>query len=267
MPILQAIVLGLVQGLSEFLPISSSAHLTLTPWFFGWRDPGLAYDVALHVGTLIALLWYFRAEWVALGAAVLRVVRQRGAETAEEKRALFLVAATVPVAIAGVVFEEAAETRLRTPLLIAATLSVVGLALWLVDRYASHHRPLDGMRWRDALLIGVSQAMAIVPGVSRSGATITTARLLGFDRRSAAVFSFLLSMPAIAGAAVLKAPDALQQATDLTPVVVGVLAAAVSSWLAIDLLLRFVTRHDYAVFALYRIFLAGAVVLVVVLRA
>jgi undecaprenyl-diphosphatase len=266
MPVFQALVLGLVQGLSEFLPISSSAHLTLTPWFFRWRDPGLSFDVALHLGTLIALLWYFRAEWAALARALASVARQRGARTAEEARSVFLIMATIPVAVAGFLFEDAAETRLRAPLLIASTLAVIGLALWLVDRFAAKDRSLDSMRWGDALLVGVAQALAIMPGVSRSGATITSARLLGFDRRSAAVFSFLLSMPAIAGAAILKAPDAFHEATDMTAVLVGVVAAAVSSWLAIDLLLRFVTRHSYGVFALYRVLLAGVVVLVAVLQ-
>lgn len=267
MPVLQALVLGLVQGLSEFLPVSSSAHLTLTPWFFGWRDPGLAFDVALHVGTLIALFWYFRSEWIALGRALINIVRQGGARTPAEARALFLVVATIPVGVAGFAFEDAAETRFRVPLLIAGTLAIVGVALWLADRVAPKQRALNDMRWRDALLIGFAQALAIVPGVSRSGATITSARLLGFDRRSAAVFSFLLSMPAIAGAAVLKAPDALREAADITPVLVGVLAAAVSSWLAIDLLLRFVVRHGYGAFALYRVLLAVTVVLVAMMRA
>jgi undecaprenyl-diphosphatase len=266
MSVFQALVLGIVQGLSEFLPISSSAHLTLTPWFFQWRDPGLAFDVALHIGTLAALFWYFRKEWLGLLRALARIVAQRGARTAEETRCLFLLIATVPVGIAGVLFEDAAETRFRSPLLIAGTLAFVGITLWLVDRLAPARRPLDAMRWSDALIIGVAQAFAIVPGVSRSGATITAGRALALDRTSAAVFSFLLSMPAIAGAAVLKAPEAVGAGTPLLPITVGIVAAALSSWLAIDLLLRFVTRHSFGVFAIYRVLLAAAVVLVATLR-
>lgn len=202
MPIYQALVLGLVQGLSEFLPISSSAHLTLTPWIFGWKDPGLAFDVALHLGTLVAVLWYFRAEWVALTRSGFGILERRRVETPEEWRVVFLVVATIPVAVAGILLEEKAETAFRSPGLIALMLMLMGIALWVVDRQCATDRTLGTMRWRDAVFIGVAQAFALIPGVSRSGTTITGARLLRLDRQSAAVFSFLLSMPATAGAAV-----------------------------------------------------------------
>ncbi len=263
----QALVLGLLQGLSEFLPISSSAHLTLAPWAFGWRDPGLAFDVSLHVGTLVALLWYFRRDWYALIVAGLRILRQRAIRTPDERRAAFLVVATVPAAIAGLLLEDLAETAFRAPALIAGALMIMGAILWATDRFARRDRELDAMRWGDAIGVGLSQALALVPGVSRSGATISAARALGFTREGSAVFSFLLSMPVIAAAAVLKAPEALREGLPLGPLAIGVAAAAVSSWLAIAILLRFVTRHSYGIFALYRLLLGVAVFLLLAYRA
>lgn len=266
MTVFQALVLGLVQGLSEFLPISSSAHLTLTPWFFGWQDPGLAFDVALHIGTLVAVAWYFRRDWAALIASAWHVVRTRRVESPDEWRVVYLAIATVPAAIAGLVLNDLAKTTFRSPRLIATTLVLMGVALWLADRGARQDRALPAMRWRDALLIGLGQALALVPGVSRSGATITGARLLRFDRQSAAVFSFLMSFPVTAAAAVLEAPEAIRAADAMTPLVVGVVAAAVSSWLAIEVLLRFLVRHSFGVFAAYRLALGGAVFLVLAVR-
>jgi undecaprenyl-diphosphatase len=257
---LQALVLGLVQGFSEFLPISSSAHLTMTPWFLGWEDPGLAFDVALHVGTLVAVAWYFRREWAALTLAAWRIVRQRAVRTPGEWRVVFLVVATIPAAIVGVTIEEYAETALRAPRIIAIAMMVMGVGLWLGDRFARRDRPLDGMRMRDAILVGIAQSFALIPGVSRSGATITGGRLLGFDRQSAAVFSFLMSFPVIAAAAVLKAPEAFSTSAPWVPVAIGIVAAAVSSWVAIAVLLRFVATHSYVVFAVYRL-VFGAIVL------
>jgi len=261
MTVFQAVVLGAVQGLAEFLPISSSAHLVLTPWVFGWSDPGLAFDVALHVGTLVAVLWYFRAEWVRLTRSGLSIVRHRRADTEETRRFLYLVIATIPAAIAGVLLEEYAESTFRSPKLMAGTLMVMGVLLWAADRFVARTRPLAGMRWRDALLIGLAQVCALVPGVSRSGSTMTAGRALRFDRQSAAVFSFLMSMPVTAAAAVLKVPDLLRSDGITAPLIAGILAAAASSWLAIAVLLRYVSRHSFGVFAVYRLAL-GALILV-----
>src|SRR5512144_1818487 len=252
MTVFQALVLGLVQGLGEFLPISSSAHLVLTPWVFGWPDPGLSFDVALHVGTLVAVLWYFRVEWVRLTQSGFALLRTRRADTEEKQRVLFIVIATIPAAIAGVLLEEYAESTFRSPTLIALTLIVMGIVLWAADRYAPRDRPLGQMRVRDAILIGLAQIFALVPGVSRSGSTMTAGRALRLDRQSAAVFSFLMSMPITAAAAVLKAPTLLR-ADDRMTLIVGIVAAAASGWLAIAVLLRYVTRHSYGVFALYRL--------------
>lgn len=265
MTVFQALVLGLVQGLGEFLPISSSAHLVLTPWVFGWPDPGLAFDVALHVGTLVAVLWYFRAEWVRLTQSGFALLRTRRADTEEKQRVLFIVIATIPAAIAGVLLEDYAESTFRSPLLIALTLIVMGIVLWAADRYAPRDRGLGQMRARDAILIGLAQIFALVPGVSRSGSTMTAGRGLRFDRQGAAVFSFLMSMPITAAAAVLKAPTLLK-ADDRMTLVVGIVAAAASGWLAIAVLLRYVTRHSYGVFALYRLALGGAVLALVAAR-
>jgi undecaprenyl-diphosphatase len=262
----QAIVLGLIQGLTEFLPISSSAHLSIAPWLFGWNDPGLAFDVALHFGTLLAVLWYFRAEWGKLIVAAVEIVKTRSVATVEQKRVVFLIVATIPGAIGGLLLEKKAETVFRAPTLTACALIVMGFILWAVDRMSSEDRPLTGMRWLDALLIGIAQVIALVPGVSRSGSTITAARALRFDRQSAAIFSFLMSMPIIAAAVVLKGPDVMANGGITSQVIVGVLAAAVSSWLAIAILLRYVSRHSYGIFAWYRVVLGLAVLVIIHMR-
>jgi undecaprenyl-diphosphatase len=260
MTIFQAIVLGTLQGLAEFLPISSSAHLSLAPWLFGWPAPGLAFDVALHVGTLAAVLWYFRRDWARLAVAGWTIVRTRRVATPEQRRVIFLVIATIPGGIAGLLLEDYAETVFRAPVITGIALIVLGVLLWFVDRAAPARRTLDEFTWRDALLIGCAQVLALVPGVSRSGATITAGRALAIDRQSAAVFSFLMSMPIIGAAAIFKVPEAIAQTGITAPLVAGVLAAAVSGWLAIAVLLRYVSRNDFAVFAVYRV-VFGAFVL------
>ena len=262
----QALVLGILQGLGEFLPISSSAHLALAPWLFGWKDPGLAFDVALHFGTLLAVLWYFRKEWVALIAAALRIVRQRRLETDEDRRVVYLIIATIPGAIAGKLLEEKAETAFRNPVLVASALILMGIVLWVVDARARQDRQLGSMRWKDALLIGLAQMFAIIPGVSRSGSTMTAGRALAFTRESAAVFSFLMSMPIIAAAATLKLPDAIHQYGITRPFVIGIVASALSGWLAIAVLLKFVTRNSFGIFAVYRVIVGVGVLLVVAFR-
>lgn len=254
MPIYQAVVLGVTQGLSEFLPISSSAHLTLAPWLFGWTDPGLAFDVALHFGTLIAVLCFFRREWIALVAAFVRVIRTRRVETDEDRRMTQLVIATIPAALAGLALGKYAESVFRTPQLVATMLIVVGVMLWLVDRAAAERHNLAQMTWRDALVIGLAQAFAIIPGVSRSGSTIMAGRATGMTREATAVFSFLLSMPIIAAAVVLQGPKAVHGASgDMAALLVGVAASTISGWAAIGLLIRYVSRHSYGVFAVYRV--------------
>jgi undecaprenyl-diphosphatase len=256
----QALVLGTLQGLTEFLPVSSSAHLSLTPWVFGWQPAGLAFDLSLHVGTLVALIWYFRAEWARLIRGGVTLVQQRRPIDDASRQALFIIIATIPAGIAGLLLEDLAETAFRAPIVTAIALIVMGALLWIVDARVRRDRSRGQMRWNDALLIGFAQCLALVPGVSRSGSTITAGRALGFDRSSAAVFSFLMSMPIILAAALFKVPDALRETGISLALVVGVAAAALSSWLAIAVLLRFVRSRSYAVFAVYR-FALGALIL------
>ncbi|HEU4629945.1 MAG TPA: undecaprenyl-diphosphatase UppP [Gemmatimonadaceae bacterium] len=260
MTLFQAIVLGTLQGLTEFLPVSSSAHLSLAPWLFGWPEPGLSFDVALHVGTLVAVLWFFWSEWLALLRAAWDIVRTRRVASVEQRRVVFLVVATIPAVLAGLLLEEYAETVFRAPIITAIALILMGVLLWAADRALPQRRPLEDLRWRDAVLIGLAQVFALVPGVSRSGSTITMGRVLQLDRQSAAVFSFLMSMPVIAGAAVLEVPDAIRANGITMPLVAGVVASGVSGWLAIAGLLRFVSRNDYTVFAVYRVLLGAFVI-------
>jgi undecaprenyl-diphosphatase len=180
---------------------------------------------------------------------------------------VFLVVATIPAAIAGLTVEDLAETTFRSPRLIAINLMVMGVILWLVDHWSRRDRKLEEMRLRDAVTVGLIQCLALVPGVSRSGSTITGSRLLGFDRQSAAVFSFLMSFPVTLAAAVLKAPDAFTPGTKATTILIGIAAAAVSSWLAIAVLLRFVSRHSFGVFALYRLVLGVVILATLAARA
>jgi undecaprenyl-diphosphatase len=262
----QALVVGIVQGLTEFLPISSSGHLFLTPWLFGWGDHGLAFDVSLHLGTLVAVLWYFNHEWKILAASGWGIVRTRRVETPEQRRVIFLILATIPGALGGLLLEDYAETVFRSPTLIASNLALFGILLWLVDRYATRARTLDVMRHRDALLVGLAQVLALVPGVSRSGSTITASRALGLTREAAAVFSFLMLAPITLGAVVLKMPEAVRQADDMLPLITGIVAAAVSGWLAIAVLLRIVARRSYGVFAAYRVALAMVIFALIYFR-
>jgi undecaprenyl-diphosphatase len=265
--ILQAIVLGVLQGLAEFLPISSSAHLALTPWMLGWDSPGLAFDVALHIGTLAAVLWFFRDQWATLVRAAWRMVLTRRIETDEERRVLFLILATIPGGVGGLLLADYAETVFRTPALIATTLIVMGIILWGVDRFSPHERALSQMRWTHALLFGVAQVLALVPGVSRSGATMTAGRAMAFHRESAAVFAFLMSAPITAAAALYEVPKAVAEGGLGAPIIAGVIASALSGWLAISVLLRYVTRHGFGVFAVYRIVLGLAVLALVAARS
>lgn len=263
MTIGESIVYGLVQGLGEFLPISSSAHLTLLPWVAkrlgasGWDDPGLAVDVALHVGTLVALVVYFRDDLARYARAFVASLRERAIGADLDRRLAWLVVlGSVPGALIGAALQHKAETLFRAPWLIASAMLVLGLVLYAADRLA-HDRPLTSLTARDALYIGLAQAGAIIPGVSRSGSTITAARFLGLDREAAARFSFLLSLPIIAGAAVLELVVKHEQfaaAGGLTPpVFVAVAVAGLSGYVVIGLLLRFVRTRSYLPFVVYRV--------------
>ena len=257
--VFQAIILGIVQGLTEFLPVSSSAHLILVPWLLQWPDPGLAFDVALHLGTLLALLVYYWREWLDMGLSLV-------SGKAFPRRLLFLlIIASIPGAIIGVLLEKQAETVFRSPLLIAGTLAIMGLVLWIADAIGPKTRRLQDLTVVDALLIGLSQALAIIPGVSRSGATITTARFLGIERADAANFSFLMATPIIAGAGLHEAHNFLRAGVN-APLVWGFVASALFGMLAIAGLLRFVKTRTYQPFAIYRVVLAVLIVAIALMH-
>ena len=266
MTTLQALVLGIVQGLGEFLPISSSAHLIVVPWLVGWPDHGLPFDVALHVGTLAAVVYAFRGDWWRIISAALRgLVHGRPGE-GEGRLFWLIVLASIPGAVAGLALGEAAETSFRSPLLIAVTLSVVGTILLLADRRASSGEERRRVSVMDALLIGSAQALAIVPGVSRSGSTISMALFLGYRREEAARFSFLLATPIIFGAALVKVPHLLH-AGQRGPILVGIAAAAIVGLAAIRILLAYVRTGDYRPFVYYRWTFAAVILVVYLLRA
>src|SRR5690349_4969428 len=217
---LQALVLGAVQGLTEFLPVSSSAHLRLVPWLMGWEDPGLAFDVALHLGSLLALLIYYWRYWIEIAMSPVR------ADPGARRLLALLVVASIPGAIIGVLLEKQAETVFRSPMLIACAMALLGVVLWLVDLLAAQRSRMPDLRLTDALLIGLSQALAIIPGVSRSGATITMARMLGVERQDAANFSFLMATPIIAGAGLFEARKIVHAGIDLV-LISGFISSAV----------------------------------------
>jgi undecaprenyl-diphosphatase len=272
LPNWQALILGLVQGLTELLPISSSGHLILAPWLGDWQylkehDAfNQTFDVALHLGTLVAVVGYFWRDLVVLVTAWFRTLRTRRIETAEERIAWFVFVATIPAALVGAALENPISDRLGEPWQIAIFLALFGIVLWYADRQPERQEMGD-LGPRSALGMGLAQCLALMPGVSRSGITISAGRLLGLDRDSAARFSFLLLVPIVLGAVLLKGvKDVLLG--DLPPgstgpFVVGTLAAAGSGLLAISALLGYVRRHDYSVFVAYRL-LAAAIVLLLI---
>lgn len=260
MTLVQAVVLGTVQGLAEFLPISSSAHLVLVPWFFGWPDPGLTFDVALHMGTLLAVVAYFWRDWLRLLAHAL------GRPASGEGKLFRLLAlATIPGGISGYLLEKQAETSFRSPFLVAVMLVSMGLALYLADKRFPGSKALSGTGWADALWIGAAQALAIIPGVSRSGVTMAAGRARNLSREAAARFSFLLSTPIILGAGVTQlshiSPGALDGAFWA-----GVVSSALVGFLAIRWLLRYLVNHNFNIFVGYRFLLGLAVLATAVKR-
>lgn len=276
LPDWQAFVLGLVQGATELLPISSSGHLVLVPWLGDWTfleendSFNHTFDVALHLGTMLAVGGYFLPDLVAMLRGWLRTLRTRRIETQDERLAWIVVVATAPAAIVGLALEDVITTRLGEPWQIAILLAVFALVLWWADRRPTT-REAASLSLREALFIGVAQALALMPGVSRSGITISAGRFLGLDRDAAARLSFLLLVPTVLGAVVLKGvKDVLLG--DLPPgwqgpFLVGVLAAWGSGLLAIQWLLGYVRRHTYGIFVVYRLAAAAAIVLLIVTGA
>jgi undecaprenyl-diphosphatase len=233
----------------------------LVPWLFRWsEDPGLAFDVVLHLGTLLALLAFYWREWLDMASSLVN------GDRVQRRLLTLLIVASVPGAIIGILLEKEAETIFRSPVLIAATLAIMGLFLWVADAIGSKKRKIGDLTFLDAILIGLSQALAIIPGVSRSGATITTARILGIERADAANFSFLMATPIIAGAGLLEVHKAFHGGLT-AQLGWGFVASAIFGLAAIVALLRYVRTHTYRPFAIYRIVLAGIVVAVALARA
>jgi undecaprenyl-diphosphatase len=257
---LQAAILGLVQGLGEFLPISSSAHLVLVPWLFNWEDPGLTFDIALHLGTLIAVAIYFWRDW-------LRLLSKGFTDTKSPDGRLFwyLVLATVPGAAIGFLLEKHAETIFRNPTLIAIMLILLGIILYWADRRGAKKTNVSQITLPTSFLIGLSQALAIIPGVSRSGITMTTALLLGMTREGAARFSFLLSAPIIFGAAAVKLPQIISNPALITGnFIIGMVVSFVTGIASIGFLLRYVQTKTFLPFVWYRFILGALIISVVV---
>jgi len=269
----QAFTLGIVQGLTELLPISSSGHLILVPWLFDWHyletheDFNKTFDVALHLGTLVAVIAYFWDDVVRFVAAWFRSVGKRAIKTADEKIAWLVFVATIPAAIAGAAGEETIETHLGAPWQIAINLAVFAVVLWIADRSAQTRKLEDIGLWT-ALGVGAAQAIALMPGVSRSGITITAGRFLKLDRDSAARLSFFLLIPIVFGAVLYKGVKHVVleslPAGSTGPFIVGTLAAAAVGLVAIDFLLGYVRRHDYTPFVVYRLIAAAVIVLIII---
>jgi undecaprenyl-diphosphatase len=253
----QAIILGIVQGLSEFLPISSSAHLILVRNFAQWPDPGLAFDVALHWGTLIAVLIYFRTDLVTLIQNFLASLS--GNRKPENKMPWQIILGTLPAVILGLALETKVETLFRSPWVIAITLSVLGIALFLADKKREDRFSLSQLSWAHAFLIGASQGFAVIPGVSRSGISITIGLLLGLNRASAVQFSFLLSIPIIFGAGVHEIKAFTQNILDPT-LFVGIAASAIAGFIAIYFLMNYIRSKSFTPFVIYRLVLAAVIV-------
>lgn len=284
--LLQALFLGLVQGVTEFVPISSSAHLIIIPWLFNWEDPvieSLPFDVALHLGTLLALLAFFASDWMRLiRAGFASLVERKIGNDVDRRLAWLLVIGVIPGAIAGVLGESAVEEWFHPTngpihpvamIVMGIIIAILGALLWLAERLAKHERGMNQLSLRDSIIIGLAQALAIFPGVSRSGSTITAGLALGLERETAARFSFLLSAPIILGAGLKSAFSGLKQlqgdpntATYSLVYLVGFGAAAISGYLCIRFLLRYLQNHATDIFVYYRWALAALVILVALVR-
>jgi undecaprenyl-diphosphatase len=268
---IQALIMGLTQGLTEFIPVSSSGHLVLIPWLFGWKDPfidSVAFTVILHMGTLVALLAFFWRDWVKLIPAGLAAIRDRSFKgDPDRKMAFLLIVATIPAVLVGPVFESKLEDLVREPARIALMLCVGAAILWLADRWGSKRRDENSLTFLEALGIGVAQVVALVPGISRSGVSISAGLWMGLNREAAARFSFLMATPVIGGAGIWEARKFLTGEAGPSPeinvVLIGFLAALVSGFVAIRFMLEFLKRQPLTAFVVYRV--AAAIFVFIVL--
>ncbi len=263
MSILQAIILGIVQGLTEFLPVSSSAHLVLVPWWLNWPEPSLAFDTLLHWGTLLAVVAFFWRTWVDMVVALVNRLRGRRDPDGRDRLLLLLVVATIPAALAGFLLKDYFEAAFGSPAAIGFFLIVTGVLLVIAERWPRGHKPLTGVSWLDALIIGLVQAIAILPGISRSGSTMSAGMVRGFDRPTAARFSFLMSAPIIFGAGLTQLPDLVKQGANGEGVALflGFAAAAVTGFLTIRFLLRYLQSNTFYPFVIY-VWIIGAATIV-----
>jgi undecaprenyl-diphosphatase len=261
----QPLTFGLIQGLGEFLPISSTAHLILLPFFTGWPDPGLSFDVALHLGTLLAVIAFFWRDWLNILFSSWNSLKNEGVNSFKKEPLFFLIVATIPGVVFGLLFDKQAETVFRSPLLIALALIIAGFILFWADKKYQGQKSIGSINLKDSVIIGLSQALAVIPGFSRSGMTISAGLFRGLDKVSAARFSFLLSTPIIMGAAILKLPDLIRAGVDVYTAL-GVLSSAVFGYLAIKYLLKFLEKYGYAVFFWYRLLLGVTVILIYLLK-
>jgi undecaprenyl-diphosphatase len=263
-PPFQALLLGILQGLTEFLPISSSAHLILLPWFFQWNNPlldSLPFDVALHAGTLLAILGYFWRDWLGLIGGFSRILRRGRVQDVQERLIIYIILATLPAGIVGVLLEKTIESTFRNPALITLPLIFVSFLMVYAERRNRLSRSLEDMSLKDAMAIGCAQAVALLPGVSRSGITITTGLFQGYRREAATRFSFLLSTPAIAGATIMHARHLFSaRGDDWSLIVIGFVSSTVVGYAAIAFLLRYLRVHTLNLFAGYRLILAALVI-------
>ncbi len=258
MTTLQIVILAIVQGLTEFLPVSSSGHLVLVPYLFEWTDQGLAFDVAVHFGSLVAVCIFFRKDIASLITGALQVLGGN-IKTPESRMALGIALGTIPAALAGLLFASWIEGNLRQPIVLVYTLAGYGIVMALADRFGRRDRSIAGIGLRDAIIIGCAQSLALVPGTSRSGITITAARILGFERQDAARFSFLLSAPVIFLAAGYKFVELMSSNATVAwgQLGLGALVACVVAYISIQFFMRVVTRIGLAPFSIYRLLLAG----------
>jgi undecaprenyl-diphosphatase len=273
---IQAAILGLVQGLTEFLPVSSSAHLVIVPWLFGWRDPGIAFDVALHMGTVIAVLAYFWRDWLNIVQGLLKVVTTRRIDDAQGKLGIYILLGTIPGVIAGLLLESRIDaafhsadpaTQANGILIIAGLMMLLGVVLFMAERIARHRLDITQLTLGAALGVGLAQALAVLPGVSRSGSTITAGLFAGLKREAAARFSFLLGTPIIVGSGIKKGYDVLQAggipADQQAGFAIGFVVALISGYAAIWFLLRFLQRNSTLPFIVYRLVVGLLLILLV----
>lgn len=256
MTIFRAIILGIIQGIAEFLPISSSAHLIIFPYLFGWEESGLAFDVALHFGTMMAVILIFFKDWWNLFVGAIKDVKEKK-KTTNGKMFWYLIIATIPAALTGVLLDNVIEDVIRNKVwIIALALAIMGLLIYVGDKWASKHykkeTEFEDITLKQALIVGISQAFAVIPGFSRSGTTILAGRLQGISKEAITKFTFLLSVPVICGATILKVGDlALTK-----EVIVGIITSFATGIIAIKFLLRYIKKHDFSIFAFYRVILA-----------